>query len=802
MKKRKIYLIANAHIDPIWQWEEDEGVYAALSTFRSAINLLNEFDFVFCHNEANIYEQIEKLDKELFENIKEAVKAGKWVIMGGWYMQPDCLLPKGESIVRQALLGKNYFLEKFNVEPKTAINFDSFGHSRGIVQIIKKCNQDGYIITRPSAVEFQYSDDCFNWIGYDGSSIKVYHCSTYSSPLGYAKYLIEKEIDKRADSNKSFIKLWGVGNHGGGPSRKDLRDIEQMMNSSNLILEHSTPDKALLEFTANEEVSTSLNNCNVGCYTSGSRLKSKYLTVERLYYQVEKMAALSAICGGEYPAEQLRVALKEVLFSEFHDILPGTSIKSGEDFGLSVLGSAEKKLKDVRLLLTNYCCGGDKAAQSGEYPIFVFNDLPQKVRKYVECELCVIPVCGADEVSVIHIKDAKGNELLMQETKPESNVNMDWRKRIGFYAELEPTSFSRFDVFVTYKKIEQTTKRKGIQKDFVFENQNGRIVISKKTGALKEYVINGKTYLEKNAFYLFAYDDNENPWGHRSVRDETTGKNPKKFRLGGIGVFQGQDAVKVVEDGDIFTTVESLYYYKQTQAVVQYKIYKEDFRVDVKVGIVLSNKNIFVKAHVPLANKKVFCGQMFGEEEINYLGNENVVQEYVKVLFDNDALGIATLNSYGASYDKNTLKLSLLRGTTYCAHPIGNKPIVEKNRYLPTMDLGLSEFNFTIFVEENQKISSKQRHIAPTYSIQLFPSGKKEIKMPTLKISDDRILLEAFKQQESCEGYIARLYNSVDNSVDCDIEFNGKKLKLRFGKYEVKTIVIKDDLIESYELKI
>lgn len=801
-KQQKIYLIANAHIDPIWQWEEDEGVFAALSTYRSAVKLLDEYDFIFCHNEAYVYEQIEKLDKKLFEDIKNAVKKGKWVIMGGWYLQPDCLLPKGESIARQILIGKRYFLEKFGVEPKTAINFDPFGHSRGIVQIIKKCNQNGYVITRPSVEDFEYPDDCFNWKGYDDSFIKVYHCLTYSTPLGYAKYLIENEIKNRGGVNKSFIKLWGVGNHGGGPSRRDLKDIEEMMANSSYVLEHSTPDKAISEIPANGEVCTSLNNCNVGCYTSDNKLKSKYLIVERLYYQVEKMATVATACGKKYPTEQLESALKNILFTEFHDVLPGTSIKSGEEFGLSILGCAEKQLKDLRTSLTNYLCGGDAVAKENEYPIYVFNDTPRKVRKYVECELCVIPICDADEETVIHVKDQNGKELLLQSTKPDCNINMDWRKRIGFYAELEPTSFNRFDVFITYQKKKPLFERAGLDEDLIIENNNGKVVISKETGAIREYVVNGKTYLEKNAFSLFAYEDNEDPWGHRKGKEKSIGQNPKEFSLGAIGIFNGQDAVKVVEDGDIFTIVESLYNYKQTQAVVQYKIYKEDLRIDVKVGVVLANNNIFVKAHIPLNNKEIICGQMFGEEEIDYYGGERVAQEYVKVLFEEQALGVALLNNYGVSYDKENLKLSLLRGTTYCAHPIGNRPIIEKNRYIPIMDLGLSEFNFTLFVDRKDQISSKQRQLVPSYAIQLFPSGEQELKSSALTISDSKILLETFKKEEDGDGYVLRLYNSTSDKVNCDVEFNGKSLKLDFNKYEVKTLLIKDKIVESKQMKI
>ena len=802
-KQQKIFLIANAHIDPIWQWEEDEGVFASLSTYRSAIKLLDEFDFVFCHNEAYVYEMVEKLDAKLFEDIKKAVQKGKWVIMGGWYLQPDCLMPKGESIVRQILIGKKYFLDKFGVEPKTAINFDPFGHSRGIVQIVKKCNQNGYIATRPSNSDFEYPDECFDWVGYDGSVIKFYHCSSYSTPLGYAGQLINNEIKERKNKkNKTFIKLWGLGNHGGGPSRKDLKDIEELNNSSEAELIHSTPDEALSHFSSGGTVSTSLDNCDIGCYTSMSKLKRKYLYVERLYYQVEKMATVASFSGREYPTEELEFALKNILLCEFHDILPGTCIKAGEDFALSLLGSAEKKLKDIRISLTNHLCGGDSVAKENEYPIYVFNDMPYIVNKYIESELCVIPVCKADEETVIHIRDSNGNEILSQKTKEDSNLSMDWRKRIGFYAELNPLSFTRFDVFVTYKKTETKKDKQAVTDDLIINTKNGRITISGKTGAIAEYVVDGQKYLNNYSFTLFAYEDDEDPWGHKKEKNYSIGCNPVAFELGGVGPFEGQDAVKIVEDGDIFVLVESLYHCKQTQAMVQYKIFKDSSKVDVKIAVVLGNKNIIVKAHIPAKNKQIYGGQMFGEDKLQNTGKECVVQEFVKIPFESNSLGIALFDNYGVSYDDETLKLSLVRGTTYCAHLLGDKPIIESNRYIPSMDLGLSEFNFTMFVAEKDCVAGVVRELNQSYAIQLFPSGSGMPVNQKIELSDKRILLETLKCKDYGNGYIVRLFNSSEDNVKCEFVFANKKALLGFDKYEVKTIEINESIIESQQMKI
>ena len=148
--KKNLHLICNAHIDPVWLWEIGEGIAETLSTFRVAADFCEDYDgFVFCHNEAMLYEWVEKNDPALFKRIQKLVAAKKWHIMGGWYIQPDCNMPSGESFVRQILHGRYYFMEKFGAEPKTAINFDAFGHSRGLVAIMKKAGFDSYIFCRP-----------------------------------------------------------------------------------------------------------------------------------------------------------------------------------------------------------------------------------------------------------------------------------------------------------------------------------------------------------------------------------------------------------------------------------------------------------------------------------------------------------------------------------------------------------------------------------------------------------------------------------------------------------------------------
>ncbi|MBQ7163915.1 MAG: alpha-mannosidase, partial [Clostridia bacterium] len=306
---KKLHLICNAHIDPVWQWEWEEGAAAALSTFQSAVNLAEEYDYIFCHNEAILYQYTETYAPSLFKQICELVKKGKWHIMGGWYLQPDCLMPDGEGIVRQIREGELYFSEKFGVKPSTAIGFDAFGHSRGIVQIIKKCGQDSYMFVRPYGNDYgaynqlDLPDECFLWQGYDDSVIKAQRISGYNSTLGHSCDKIRKDI-KDSQTKEVAVSAWGVGNHGGGPSRKDLADIEKLMAESDIAIVHSTPENYFAEVSPEKVYDRSLISCMPGCYTSMINVKQKYRGIERDLFFVEKMMSVAALKGvTEYDSE-------------------------------------------------------------------------------------------------------------------------------------------------------------------------------------------------------------------------------------------------------------------------------------------------------------------------------------------------------------------------------------------------------------------------------------------------------------------------------------------------------------------
>jgi len=330
--------------DPVWLWQWEEGAAEALSTFRTAADFCETYEgFVFNHNEALLYEYIEEYDPRLFQRIGKLAAQGKWHIMGGWYLQPDCNMPAGESFVRQILHGHYYFLDKFHKVPKTAVNFDPFGHSRGLVQILAKAGYDSYLFCRPLQKDCSLPNDDFVWVGFDGSRITAHRSSGhYLSQRGAAADKV-KEWKAAHGKDRLGLVLWGVGNHGGGPSRGDLEKMEVLRRgTSDWEILHSTPESYFEDLERDAaslpEVKKSLNPFAVGCYTTQIRVKQKHRRLENELYMAEKMSSSAALQGLlPYPRTQMQEATRDLLFAEFHDVLPGSAIEPAEEDALRLI---------------------------------------------------------------------------------------------------------------------------------------------------------------------------------------------------------------------------------------------------------------------------------------------------------------------------------------------------------------------------------------------------------------------------------------------------------------------------------
>lgn len=702
---KKLHLICNAHLDPVWQWTRDEGMAAAISTFRSAADLCDEFDYIFCHNESLLYEAIENYAPELFERIKALVKKGKWQIIGGWYVQPDCNMPCGESFVRQIKTGQKYFAEKFGVTPTVACNFDSFGHSVGLTQILKKCGYNGYIISRPDESGFGgYPGRFFEWEGPDGSKVIVSRISSYGSGLGHALEKIKNNLENSEDID---VVLWGVGNHGGGPSRKDLGDIAAF-KPENAEIFHSTPENLFGDnIRISGNVKRSLVTSMPGCYTSMMKVKQAHRQTENIIYSTEKMITAASLAGCKFDEPEQEKAIKKLLFSEFHDILPGSSVPEGEKDGLEMLSTAAGVFKDMRTKAVMYLTMGEKSAADGEYPIFVFNFMPYEITCPVEAEFTLADQNWSEDIVYIPEVYSEGKKIPSQLIKEIPNLNLDWRKRIIFEGKLKPMGVTRFSV----RTVCVPNPKKG------------------------DIPVDG-TEVFKSIKYpasLVMYDDSADPWAMSEAEKKVLGKNPVTFRE--MTNEECADFCKVpslmpchiIENGDIYTGIECFSVCGNTRAVTEYRIYKNQPFTDIKVTLEYGDKNKLVRLKLPVGG-----GQLIGDGPfvIESKGNNEVTfQKWLGKEKDGQITAVINDGIYGGKGTDDGIELTLLRGSGYLMHPIGDRQLYKHDRYMPRIESGRYVYNFRIFTGDASAVTRAAEEFNQSpYALNLFPIGSGEKK--------------------------------------------------------------------------
>ncbi|MBQ7761185.1 MAG: alpha-mannosidase [Clostridia bacterium] len=804
--KKEIHLICNAHIDPIWQWDWPEGVSATLSTFYSAVKLCEEFDYIFCHNEVTVYKYVEEYAPELFEKIKKLVKDGKWHIMGGWYLQPDCNMPCGESFVRQIREGQRYFEEKFGVKPTTAMNLDPFGHTVGLVQIIKKCGQDSYMFMRPYESECQLPSEQFIWKGLDSSEIKAMRIpGSYGTALGKSV----NSIRNRANYQNVPVGavLWGVGNHGGGPSHKDLTDIKnELLTDKEINYIHSTPEKFFSKVAPVNVFDKSLRISMPGCYTSMYRVKKLHAQLENEISMAEKISSVAYMKGAldTYPEKEIQEAVKDLLNAEFHDVLPGTSIQCGEDAGLRFLNHGMLEAERAKIKAYFALSTSQKPAKTGEFPIVVFNPHPYEICENVECEFSLADQNWQQDISShITVVDENGNSVPYQVIKEDSNLSLDWRKRIIFEAKLKPMSLARFSTYIDFVEAKDTQK----EQTFVFDNGHKYVKIDEKTGLLSSYKIDGVEYV-KEGFGLCSFDDNEDPWGMSGEQLKRVGTNEKSFTLSQKpeGPFKNMQSIQLIENGDIYLGIEAFFECDNTRARILYKIYKNNDDMDIDVTLYMNDINKIIKLKLPIAKEGTLIGQTaFGTDTLFMDARENVAHRFVAVETADKCLALLNKDVYGSHFENNCLYMSLARGVTYCAHPIGQRQLIPSDRYTKKIDQGENNYSFRLTVAPRENLERKTMEFTQKpFALNIFPiPNENKVSDLDVSVGGDIISMPTVKKAYGKNAIIFRLLNNTPNKVDSYIEVNGNKLPLAFGKYEVKTIVYENNtLSESYELLI
>ena len=849
MEKKELYMIGNSHIDPVWFWNWEEGMQEVKATYASALERMKEFeDFKFTSTSTLFFEWIEGILPEMFEEIKQRVAEGRWEITGGWFLEPDCILPCGEAFVRQGLYAQRYLKSRFGRLCTIGSNVDSFGHNHVLPQILKKSGMDAYVFMRP-----RLDTPVFVWEGADGSQVNA-----ISLPAEYTTWFHEptvKNIETTLERTKGYEKMpccYGVGNHGGGPTIENINSILSLQKASgtpgapfaaygDVSLRFSSYTEFLedLDKSRLSVIKGPFEKVNEGCYSIDSYFKSLNRLAERRLIEADclmSMAACAATAactstaacaataacaptpagtsGEESPAgpewmkqtEEMENLWKTLLFNEFHDTMGGTTIKQAREEAIMQMSGVCAGAGKIKALAIQKIVNGLSTLGEG-FPLVLFNTDSQPYDDYVETELewfCQAP---------LKLLDADGKEIPYQRIHTDAKVRhttLGGRRRFVFRAHIPAFGFA---VYRTVKSEPALCCNNQMEIDNpaanVLENDFIRAEFDTQTGALVSLV--EKSFPEnegtegydalKGACSIRVYRDERDAWG--GLQGRRYEDRNETFRL---------ISMEKVESGKIREVIRVRTAFEGTTLEQLYSLGAQEKELCVENRLVFNHTWTLLKAAFPTGKA---CSHTEAETAYGTLERtiiEDISEFYMQRFLDvsdEDGRGLAIANDgkYAFNMEDGRTQITLCRSAIYAQ---GNSPewYNEKESYQYT-DIGPQTFHL-ILKPHGKKLPrseayriAKKANGAYEYLADSAHPGREQIMQKSfagVRGTDDRaacdvsnVRIMLVKKCEDDNSFIIRLLETEGKDTAFMLEFNGRKYPIQIGHEEILTLKIEEN---------
>ena len=755
------------------------------ATFRSALDRMREFDsYIFTSACAAYYMWIEKSDPAMFEEIRARVKEGRWCIVGGMLVQPDCNMPSGESFARHMLISQRYFREKFGVIAKTGYNVDSFGHNGNMPMLLQNGGMENYTFMRPEKREKELPESLFIWESDDGSRVKAYRI-----PLGYN--ITEEQFhrfDEIATSKEpcAMMAFYGIGNHGGGPTVSLLQKMEAELDERFVF---SSPDK-YFEAVRHEEIPILHDDLQFhakGCYSAHAKIKQDNRKCENMLDAAERFSVLAGkLTGTPYPSRDLRRAWLNMLFNQFHDILCGCSIKEAyADAAMSHGESMAIAQRETNFAIQQIAWHIDtigegeapRVAKKGLVswidtnglgtPLVVFNPLAHPVN--TEVEIGLLPTI---------IRDASGAPV-PQQTVRASRTNVDDKYNTLIKVSLPAYGYQVFRLH--YDTEAAVGANPFTCNENMIDNGKLRVVFDQKTGELTSITdLQSGRELLSGASSAFLVDETHcDTWAHgvrafRDVVDTCT-----------VG------EISLLEKGPVRATIRSVQRIANSCITRDYCLTADSDVITVKTKIDFHEKHRMLKFSLPVnvKNGQTLCEIPFGKIERPNDGTEQVCGKWFLMREGDVGLCVANDSKYSFDAMGNTLTLTVLRGTIYADH-FGRE---HRDEFCPFMDQGEHEFTYTVFpyhsLSDTARRSAELNH-KPEWVIDTFHKGALPLTYTGIAVDADNLCVTAIKAQEDGKGTVLRLYETEGRDTEAHITLLGTSFKVCVPHNSVKTVLI------------
>jgi alpha-mannosidase len=434
-------MVGNAHIDPVWLWRWEAGVDEALASFRSAADRCEEYpEFVYTRGESWLYSWVERLDPGLFERVRALVERGQWAVTGGQYVQPDANGPTELGLRRQLRRGRRYFADRFGTRSTVGYNVDTFGHPATLPDILESEGYAAYVFHRPHPSQVELPAPLFRWRGAGGGEVlgfRIFPGYTTRTDDLYGQVMLA--VDAADPEIGHTMCFYGVGDHGGGPTRRNIEWIlENRSALDGVELRFSHPEAFFAEVAGRRpdlpEVTAELQHTFPGCYSVMHEVKRAQRRGEHLLERTERLVEAFVEDAGERAEllERLDRGWDDLLFTSFHDILAGTSISSAWESVRALQGRARMAGEEAAVEASRRFARRELAPRDFQQ-IVVLNADAERFTGWVEAE----PFLDFDEWGERWLSDVDGTPIPFQTVQADAAA---LTMRVVFPAVIEPRS--------------------------------------------------------------------------------------------------------------------------------------------------------------------------------------------------------------------------------------------------------------------------------------------------------------------------------------------------------------------------
>ncbi len=800
-------MIGNAHVDAPWLWPWSEAMSVVHSTFRSALDRMNEDpDFTFTASSAQFYEWVAATDPTMMEEIRKRVAEGRWDVVGGWWIEPDVNVPNGESLVRQGLYSQRLFQHLFGRPAQIGFNPDSFGHPGTLPQILKLEGLHGYVFMRPQAHEKKLPADLFWWEGADGTRIL-----TYRIPYSYG---LDERLDDRLrdfisnlkEPTKSLMAFYGAGDHGGGPAKENIQAIREMQKQAGApTILFGTPDRYFDEVSKLDNlpvVADDLQHHSVGCYTAMSEIKKDNRTTEAALATGEKMAALAyAVAGSDYPNGEFAAAWKKVLLMQFHDSMAGTALPEQYVVSRDAYGYA-KDVADRATYMAAQKIAWQVPTQDPESEyLVVFNPHAWDAVLNVEYDLGWGFDYKQGAQSNSRLEDEHGNSVPHQWTQASTVV--DDRVKLVFRAPVPAFGYRQFRLRKVEAAPAPAPMVHATEKGLGLENEHLRVTFAE-DGTLSIYDkdIGAEVFRGgKGGARAIVLDDHSDTWSH-DVRAYTKE----------LGAF-GSARFRVLENGPLRATVRVRTSYGASSLQTDWVLYAGAHALEARVALDWHEHQKILKFSFPVEvqNPRPTYEIAYGYKVREANGDEDPGQRWLDLSGDRAGkeYGLAVINDakYGYSVQDNDLRISIVRGAVYAQHR--PRTLEPSGEYL-WQDQGEQTFRLLLVPhagawQDAGVVRLAEELTAPVQVLyQGIHPGTRPLSASFLSVDVPNVVVSVVKKSEDGDDLIIRGYETAGREAKATLDLGlvGRRWTGTFRPLEIKTLRVPRDGGEIREVNV